>query len=140
MTKAEIAKMLESEGSDLTDLKKYESYRWFVGLDEDVVGNVSLKNISHGMGYAEIGYGIAEEYSNRGITTAAVKLLLDRVFSETILRKLIALVHDENQGSRRVLEKLGFREEGLLREHYLIAGQPVDEVFYGLLRHEWQTT
>lgn len=137
MTKQEIAQMLESEGSELKDLRKYESYRWFVGLENEVVGSVSLKNISHSMGYAEIGYGIAESHHRRGLATAAVRLLVDKIFAETPLRRLIAFVHDQNQASCRVLEKLGFQEEGLLREHYMINGEPKDEVIYGLLRREW---
>jgi [ribosomal protein S5]-alanine N-acetyltransferase len=137
MTKAEIAKMLHAEGSDLADLKKYETYRWFVGLNEHVVGSVSLKNISHSMGYAEIGYGIGENHHGRGVATAAVRLLVDKVFTETSLRKLIAFVHDKNLPSRRVMEKLGFRQEGLLREHYVINGKPADEVLYSVLKREW---
>jgi len=140
MTKAQIAKMLQSEGSDLADLKKYQAYRWFVQLDQDVVGAVSLKNISHSMGYAEIGYGIAKNHRGRGIATEAVRLLVTKVFNETELRKLTALVHDRNHGSRRVLEKLGFRREGLLREHYLINGKPVDEVLYSVLKQEWSAS
>jgi ribosomal-protein-alanine N-acetyltransferase len=138
MTNDEIAKMLESEGSNLTDLKKYEGYRWFVLHKGEVVGSVSLKNISHSMGYAEIGYGIAEAHHNQGIATAAVKLLVEKVFRETKLRKLVALVHDQNQPSQRVLEKLGFQQEGFLREHYIINGQAEPEILYGLLRQEWQ--
>jgi [ribosomal protein S5]-alanine N-acetyltransferase len=137
MTRAEIAKMLLSEGSDLADLNKYETYRWFVELNQDVVGNVSLKNISHSMGYAEIGYGIAESHHGQGIATEAVRLLVAKVFNEAALRKLMAFVHDKNQSSRRVLEKLRFRQEGLLREHYLINGKPVDEILYSILRQEW---
>lgn len=137
MTKAGIAKMLESEGSSLTDLKKHEAYRWFLGLGEDVVGSVSLKNISHSMGYAEIGYGVGEKYHSKGIATTAVRMLVEKVFAETHLRKLVAYVHHKNQPSRRVLEKLGFREEGLLRQHYVINGKPADEILYALLKHEW---
>jgi len=137
MTKAQITKMLASEGFNLRDLKKYETYRWFVGLNEEVVGSVSLKNISHSMGYAEIGYGIAKKHHSRGIATEAVRLLVDKVFNETALRKLIALVHDQNQPSRRVLEKLGFKQEGFLREHYIINGKPVDEILFAVLKGEW---
>jgi ribosomal-protein-alanine N-acetyltransferase len=137
MTKNEIAKMLRSEGFDLSDLKKYETYRWFVELNEDVVGSVSLKNISHSMGYAEIGYGIAQKHHSRGIATAAAKLVVEKVFSETALRKLMAFVHDKNQPSRRVLEKLGFKQEGFLREHYVINRKPVNEILYSVLKHEW---
>ncbi|HJX84174.1 MAG TPA: GNAT family N-acetyltransferase, partial [Candidatus Angelobacter sp.] len=99
MSADDTARMLESEAADLADLGKFAAYRWFVALgneDSEVVGTVSLKNISHSMNYAEIGYGIAEAQHGRGIATAAVKLLVDKVFSETALRKLIALVHVEN--------------------------------------------
>jgi len=137
MTRQEIAHMLEAEGSELKELRRYESYRWFVGFENEVVGAVSLKSISHSMGYAEIGYGIAESHHRRGIATAAVGLVVDKVFAETELRRLIAFVHDQNLASCRVLEKLGFQEEGLLREHYVINGEPKDEVVYGLLRREW---
>jgi ribosomal-protein-alanine N-acetyltransferase len=139
MTNDEIAKMLESEGSDLADLKKYEAYRWFVFHKDAVVGSVSLKNISHSMGYAEIGFGIVEAHHNQGIATAAIGLLMEKVFSESELRKLMALVHDQNHASQRVLEKLGFQQEGFLREHYIINGQAEHEILYGLLKHDWQT-
>jgi RimJ/RimL family protein N-acetyltransferase len=138
MTKLDIAKMLESAGSDLSDLRNHETYRWFVVLEAAIVGSVSLKNISHSMGYAEIGYGIAEQHQRRGIATAAVEQLVAKVFTETRLRKLVALVHDQNRASCRVLEKLGFGREGLLREHYIINGNAENEVLYGLLKSEWQ--
>jgi RimJ/RimL family protein N-acetyltransferase len=129
--------MLESEGSDLSDLKKYESYRWFVECDGFIVGSVALKNISHAMGYGEIGYGIGEAHHGKGIATAAVSLLIRMCFSESPLRKLLAYVHDKNTASCRVLEKLGFAREGLLREHYLINGVAENEILFGLLKHEW---
>lgn len=138
MTKAEIGSMLASEGSDLSDLWRYKAYRWFVKLDDLVVGDVSLANISHMMKFAEIGYKVAESHQGRGLATAAVKLLVEMVFRETNLRKLMAYVHDRNVASCRVLEKVGFRQEGLLREHYIINGVPENELLFGLLKHEWR--
>lgn len=137
MNAEEIAAMLQAQGSELSDLRKYESYRWFIEIEGQVVGSVSLKNISHSMGYGEIGYGIAESHHGKGIATAAVRLLVEKIFRETNLRHLVAYVHEENIASCRVLEKLGFQEEGLLREHYVILGTPVNEVLYGLLKQEW---
>jgi len=133
----EIAKKLEGEGTDLSCLEKHESFCWFVSAAGQVVGSVSLKNISHSMCYGEIGYGISEPNHGKGIATAAVRLLVNRIFTESKLRRLIAYVHEENQASRRVLEKLGFQEEGLLRDHYVINGIPVNEALYGLLKREW---
>jgi ribosomal-protein-alanine N-acetyltransferase len=89
------------------------------------------------MGYGEIGYGFAESHHGKGIATAAVRLLVEKIFRETNLRKLLAYVHEENIASCRVLEKVGFQEEGLLRDHYLILGNPVNEILYGLLKQEW---
>lgn len=137
MSDDEIARTLQDEGADLAELGKHETFRWFIWLDEQMVGSVSLKNISHSMGYGEIGYGIGACYQGKGIGTAGVRLAVEKIFSESGLRKLIAYVHEENQASRRLLEKLGFQEEGLLREHYLINGVPVNEVLYGLLKREW---
>ena len=137
MSNEEISKKLETDGADLSRLEKHESFSWFVAADGQVVGTVSLKNISQSMAYGEIGYGIAESHHGKGIATAGVRLMIDKIFSESRLRRLIALVHEENHASRRVLEKLGFQEEGLLREHYLINGSPVNEVLYGLLKREW---
>src|SRR5215469_4847594 len=137
MSEDELAKVLEMEGTALSDLKKFESYRWFISVEREIVGAVSLKNISHSMGYAEIGYGVAASHHGRGIATAAVRLLVEKIFRETDLRRLLAYVHEENIASCRVLEKLGFQEEGLLREHYVILGSPVNEILYGLLKREW---
>jgi len=138
MNEQDIAQMLESEGSDLSDLKKYEKYRWFVECDGVAVGSVALKNISHTMGYAEIGYGIGETHQRQGIATAAVRLLIRMCFGDSPLRKLLAYVHDKNVASCRVLQKLGFTQEGLLREHYIINGIPENEILFGLLKREWK--
>ena len=138
MDRQAIAQMLECEGSDLSDLKKYQSYRWFVESDGATVGSVALKNISHTMGYAEIGYGIGEAHHRQGIATAAVGLLIRLCFSDTPLRKLLAYVHDKNLASCRVLQKLGFTQEGLLREHYILNGVPENEILFALLKREWK--
>ncbi len=139
MSREEIEAMLESEGSILSDLAKNESYRWFIQCEDTVVGSVSLKNISHTMNYAEIGYGVAEHRQGSGVATAAVNLLVKKCFCESPLRKLLAYVHDKNVASCRVLEKAGFAIEGTLREHYVINGVPENEILFGLLRHEWES-
>jgi ribosomal-protein-alanine N-acetyltransferase len=138
LDKETLIRRLQEEGSDFSDLKKFESYRWFIQYNEEIVGNVSVKNINHMMAYAELGYGVDEKYHGKGIATAAVKLVVEKAFTESPLRKLFAYVHDKNIPSCRVLEKLGFHKEGLLREHYIINGKPENEVFYGLLKSEWR--
>ena len=111
--------------------------RWFVRADGAVVGSVSYKNVNPAMGFAEIAYGFCESVHGRGIGTEAVRQMVERVFAETSLRRLVAYVHDTNVASCRLLDRLGFTREGLLREHFLIRGEPANEVAYGLLRREW---
>lgn len=107
------------------------------GGPSDLAGSVALSRYNARMLTAEIGYQIAPERQGRGLGTAAVGAFVDAVFAETPLRKIVALIHVDNTASRRLVERLGFRCEGILREHYLIDGAPADEACYGLLRAEW---
>jgi len=138
-SREEMARRCLAEGSDLSDLSTHESYRWFIEMENAVVGNVSIKNISRMMGYAEIAYGVAESHQGRGIATIAVAAMIDKAFNESSLRKLVAYVHDRNLPSCRVLEKLGFQKEGFLREHYIINGKAENEILFGLLKCDWET-
>lgn len=135
LTPVEVRVMLATERSDLDG---EGNYRWFVRHEGAVVGSVSLKSVNLRMGYGEIGYGFCETVHGRGVGTAAVRALVNRVFADSTLRRLVAYVHDQNVASCRLLDRLGFTREGVLREHYVIRGAPVDEVVFGLLRREWQ--
>lgn len=123
-------------GSELSDLTRFERFGWACLADGELVGNINLKGLNHMMLFGELGYTVGEKFQGRGIGTLMVSALARRVFAETNLRKLIAYVHDANLASCRVLEKSGFKREGLLREHYLINGRPQNEVFFGLLRSD----
>ncbi len=123
--------------SDLTALREGVQYRWAVELNGELVGSVALMEVNLAMGTAMIGYSIGAAWHGRGVGTAAVRALVDAVFRDTRLRRLMAYVHEENLASRRLIEKVGFRQEGLLREHYVVNGQPVNEALYAVLRREW---
>jgi ribosomal-protein-alanine N-acetyltransferase len=121
---------------DLSERGRGE-YRWLVDLRGEPVGTVAATNVSWGMGYAEIGYMMSETRQGRGLGTRAVALLVNKLFGETDLRRLYALITPENIASVRLIERLGFVREGVMREHYLIQGRRVDEIIFGLLRREW---
>jgi ribosomal-protein-alanine N-acetyltransferase len=109
-----------------------------VQLGDEVIGTLSAMNPSWGMGYIEIGYMLAASHHGRGLGTRAVALLVAKLFRETELYRIFATISVENIASIKLLERLGFIREGVLREHYLIQGRRVDEAIYGLLRHEWE--
>jgi ribosomal-protein-alanine N-acetyltransferase len=89
------------------------------------------------MGYSEIGYMLSESHQGRGLGTAAVSLFVAKIFRESSLDRLFATISVENAASIRLVTRLGFTREGLLREHFLIEGRRVDELVYGILRREW---
>lgn len=132
----ELRTRMKQMSSDLSDLKAAEEFQFILECGGEPVGTFTLKGISHMMQYAEIGYGITEKLQGKGIGSRALRMFVDKVFAETSLRRLYANVAEDNLASRRVLEKNGFQQEGILREHYMIHGKPTNEVVYGLLRSE----
>lgn len=133
-----LRERLSKASSDLATIDLTENFIWFVKSGAEVVGNVNLHNVNRHMLTAEIGYMISPQARGKGLATYCVRHLTEQCFEKTPLRKLIAYVHEENLPSRRVLEKLGYRAEGLLREHYLIDGTPASEVIYGILSKDWK--
>ncbi|MEW5834200.1 MAG: GNAT family N-acetyltransferase [Pseudomonadota bacterium] len=106
--------------------------------DDRVIGTVSLFNRSESNRRAEIGYALARSAWGRGLMHEALVQWLDWAFGPLGLHRLEADVDPANTASRRSLERLGFRQEGLLRERWIVAGQVADTAFYGLLAREWQ--
>lgn len=77
---------------------------------------------------------VASDYWGKGIATRAVKMAANAVFVEWgHLERLEAVVDVENPASQRVLEKAGFKREGVLRKYYLLKGKPRDAVMFSLL-------
>lgn len=137
-TLAEVREILGKIPITLRPLEESIAHTWFIRVEGQIVGTVSLSTINPMMGTAEIGYMIGEDHHGRGIATAAVKIWTSMIFEHTDIRRLTASVAEQNLASIRVLEKAGYKREGLLREHYLVQNQPVNEIVFGLLR--WELT
>lgn len=83
---------------------------------------------------AEIGYWVSEDYWNKGITTAAIKVFVPWVFGQSDLVRLYANVFDFNPASKRVLEKVGFTFEGVSRNAVVKGDVIYDEYRYAILK------
>lgn len=86
---------------------------------------------------AELGYWLGKAFWGRGIATAAARAVTGYAFRDLGLLRIDALVLTENMASIRVLEKVGFQREGLLRQVELKQGVPLDHFLYAMLREEW---
>ena len=105
--------------------------------DGERVGTAGLNDVNGGSGTAELGYWIAPDYHGNGYATAAARLFVEYAFAERRLHKVYANAFAFNEGSQRVLEKVGFEREGVHREQAFIDGEHVDVYRYGLLATEW---
>jgi len=103
-----------------------------------LLGAVSLMNISAKHGRGELGYWIGTPYWNKGYCTEAAACIMDYGFNTLKLNRIHGCFMKRNPGSRRVMEKLGMREEGCLRQHDTKWDQHEDIVLFGILRNEWE--
>ncbi len=89
---------------------------------------------------AEIGYELDPFYWKQGITTEAVKVVLRYSFEELQLFRVGAVTYPQNEVSMRLLKRLSFKEEGLLRGYLYQNNQSHDAVIFSLLKTEWFQT
>ena len=102
-----------------------------------LVGQLNVSSLVRGsLHSASLGYWIDREHAGRGIMPTAVALVTDHCFGAVGLHRVEVNIRPENAASRRVVEKLGFREEGLRRAFLHIAGDWRDHVTYALVREE----
>ena len=86
---------------------------------------------------ASLGYCFGQAAWGQGFATEAARALLAWAFDTLDLNRVQAEADTRNAASARVLEKLGFRLEGTLREDCVVDGDVSDSWVYGLLRREW---
>jgi ribosomal-protein-serine acetyltransferase len=103
-----------------------------------ILGIVGFHSVDWVNRSTAIGYWLAEPAQGRGLMTAAVRAMVDHAFGEWDLHRVEIRCAPGNLRSRAVPERLGFREEAILRDAQLIAGHFLDSVVYGLLQGEWE--
>ena len=115
-------------------------FQWGIELTQErrLLGTCTLFHLDPGNAKAELGYGLGSAYWGKGYMQEALGALLDFAFGTLRLRRLEADVDPRNDNSLRILGKLGFQREGLLRERWNVAGEIQDTAFYGLLAKEWR--
>lgn len=106
--------------------------------DGQLVGTCTLFHFVEQCRRAEVGYALAHAAWGCGYMQEAMRALLDYGFSELNLNRVEADVDPRNEGSARLLERLGFNKEGHLPERWIVDGEVSDSALYGLLLKHWQ--
>ena len=108
-----------------------------VDVGGEFAGQLNVGGITRGsLHSAHLGYWIDQRFAGRGAMPTAVALVTDHCFDAVRLHRVEVNIRPENAASRRVVEKLGFREEGVRRGFLHIAGEWRDHISYALVREE----
>ena len=106
---------------------------WVVTYGDKFAGQLTVGGIVWGSSRtAQVGYWVDEAYAGQGVIPTVLAMAMDHCFFSVGLHRVEATIRPENQASRRVVEKLGFREEGLRRRSLHIDGAWRDHLCYAL--------
>lgn len=127
----------------LRDQIDHRRLRWLLGVVERKSGRLmgeAILKLAPALRHrqAEIGWAVAEDLKGKGYATEIGRALLDAAFGPFQLHRVFAMCSTENVGSRRVMEKLGMREEGTLREHFRSRERWWSSHLYALLASEYR--
>jgi ribosomal-protein-alanine N-acetyltransferase len=136
LTKASFRRRLRRYQREIRDDNAYPFFI-FRETDGAMVGGCTLSNIHRGVQQdATLGYWAGAPFAGQGYITRAVRALLPFVFEELKLHRLQASCLLENERSKAVLRRCGFREEGYARGLLLINGVWRDHVQFAILRDD----
>ena len=105
--------------------------------DGHVIGSCGIRRKPENEWEADIGYELAPEHWGKGYATEATRSIVEFGFQELKLHRVSSWCIADNVASARVLEKVGLRQEGRLRENEYFKGRWWDTLLYGLLDSEW---
>jgi ribosomal-protein-serine acetyltransferase len=109
-----------------------------IASDAQIIGVVGFHGVDWQNRATSVGYWLSEEEEGRGIMTQAVAALVGHAFSRWRLNRVEIRADVRNTRSRAVPGRLGFREEGTLREAYRVSGDRYsDDVVYSMLASDW---
>ena len=124
-------------------IQKYEErdfYNWAIELKEigEPIGSISVVSYETRTAAASIGWCIGKHWWGQRITPEAGRAVLQYLFEHIGFNRIAAKHDEDNAGSGRVMQKIGMKREGILRASGKNNQGIVDEVYYSILRDEYE--
>ncbi len=121
-------------------MKKGLSYELAIQIEstKEVVGVISLMKVDRRHKNAELGYWVAKKFWNRGIATEAATKVMEFGFQVLNLERIYAKCFHNNKASRKVMEKIGMKNEGKFRHEVFKENKFIDTLYYGILKEDWK--
>jgi ribosomal-protein-serine acetyltransferase len=115
-----------------------EGFQAAIVAEEGIAGVIDYVSVDWGNRSTRVGYWLDEGQQGRGTMTSAVRLLVDHALTIWRLNRVEIIVATGNRRSRAIPERLGFREEGTLRQFQLVGGRYLDCISYSMLATDWR--
>jgi len=121
------------------EIKDKTAYEFGIELNDtkELIGTINLFNINQKNKNAEIGFWLAKEFWNKGLSDQSLDLMLEFGFNKLKLERIQGRVLDKNESAQKLLERTGFKLEGRLRQKTFLNNQWFDDLIYGLLASEY---
>lgn len=121
------------------DLRRRRCIQWGIARrsDDRIIGTIALFAVDVTARKCEVAFALGRAYWGRGYMHEALQIALGYALNEMDFRRIEADVDPRNLACIRLLERVGFKREGYLRERWLVPGETQDSLFYGLLKRDW---
>jgi RimJ/RimL family protein N-acetyltransferase len=136
LTEPEVKAFIENQKSiPLFERDQCTNFAIERKADGKLLGLVTMVPRKHSKG--ELGYALNVNYRGQGYATEAARALVDYCFNTLGYHRIEAITSNVNTGSWKLMERLGMRREGQLRQAETRDNQWVDVLYYGILESEW---
>jgi [ribosomal protein S5]-alanine N-acetyltransferase len=125
-------------GKRISPNKEVVTFSFKIDGIEELVGRFAYFDINTRNHSAEFGYTINPRLRRRGMGTEMLNIAITHLFLTTTLNKLYCQTAAFNIASIKLLEKLNFNQDGVLREHHELDGKLWDDYIYSVLRRDWR--
>ncbi|MBU2577101.1 MAG: GNAT family N-acetyltransferase [Nanoarchaeota archaeon] len=131
----EAKKELKKRVADLGKGKPFGE-TFAIEVNGEFAGYVDLShlNLENSKHKCEIGYALRPRFKGKGLASKATKLLTEYAFKKYKLKRISAMGRAKNKASARVLEKAGYKLEGILRKNKCVEGKYLDDFIYAKLK------
>lgn len=131
----------DSENFIKNSIEEYEANKTFklgIWYKNELVGLIGVNELSYENRYATIGYWLGEHYQGKGIMTKSCSALIDYIFRDLKFNRVEIRTATNNYKSAAIPRRLGFKEEGIIRDAEWLYDHFVDHIVHGMLEREWR--
>jgi ribosomal-protein-serine acetyltransferase len=104
---------------------------------QNIIGITGFHPLNTSSHFGALGYWLSKDHEGHGLMTKANIKIIELGFNKLNLNKVIIQCATENKKSRLVAERMGFKQDGILRQHEWLYDHYVDNVIYSLLKSEF---